>query len=181
MSADYVMIGGFLGAGKTTAVLALAEWLATRGRRVGLITNDQSVGLVDTTVAASHGFAVEEITGGCFCCRFTDLLDAVQTVLAQEPDVLLCEPVGSCTDMAATVLNPMRRFYRDQFRIAPFTVLADPQRVRENVLQEEKAPFAPEVGFIFDRQLAEADVIARLDRLLAARQVSLQLIHAVAG
>jgi transglutaminase-like putative cysteine protease len=42
----YVMIGGFLGAGKTTAILRLAEHLVRRQLRVGLITNDQSVDLV---------------------------------------------------------------------------------------------------------------------------------------
>ena len=47
-SARYVMIGGFLGAGKTTAILKLAEHLKNKGKRVGLITNDQSVDLVDT-------------------------------------------------------------------------------------------------------------------------------------
>ena len=50
MSADYVMVGGFLGAGKTTAMLRLAEHLTQRGQRVGLITNDQSQGLVDTSM-----------------------------------------------------------------------------------------------------------------------------------
>ena len=68
--ARYIMVGGFLGAGKTTAILRLAEMLRDDGQRVGLITNDQSVNLVDTAVLAAHGFPVEEITGGCFCCRF---------------------------------------------------------------------------------------------------------------
>jgi G3E family GTPase len=36
------MIGGFLGAGKTTAILKIAQHLRSRGQRVGLITNDQS-------------------------------------------------------------------------------------------------------------------------------------------
>ena len=60
----------------TTAILRMAEALDRSGRRVGLITNDQSVGLVDTTVLSAHGFPVEEITGGCFCCRFNSLVDA---------------------------------------------------------------------------------------------------------
>ena len=47
--ARYIMVGGFLGAGKTTAILRMAERCTASGRRVGLITNDQSVGLVDTT------------------------------------------------------------------------------------------------------------------------------------
>jgi signal recognition particle GTPase len=39
--ARYIMIGGFLGAGKTTAVSKLAAYLTKQGLRVGLITNDQ--------------------------------------------------------------------------------------------------------------------------------------------
>ena len=70
---DYVMVGGFLGAGKTTALLRLARHFTGRGRRVGLITNDQSQGLVDTTLVNASGYPVREITGGCFCCRFNSL------------------------------------------------------------------------------------------------------------
>src|ERR1041384_4754749 len=80
--ARYIMVGGFLGAGKTTAILRMAQAFAAQGRSVGLITNDQSVGLVDTAMLASHGFPVEEITGGCFCCRFNSLVDAADRLTA---------------------------------------------------------------------------------------------------
>ena len=73
--ARYIMIGGFLGAGKTTAVGKLAKRLADQGLRVGLITNDQGRNLVDTAMLRSQGFATEEIPGGCFCCRFNSLVD----------------------------------------------------------------------------------------------------------
>ena len=53
------MIGGFLGAGKTTSVGKLARWLCDRGLRVGLITNDQGSHLVDTTMLLARGFPVE--------------------------------------------------------------------------------------------------------------------------
>ena len=66
------MIGGFLGAGKTTSVAALAKHLSATGRTVGLITNDQGRELVDTAMLRSKGFATEEISGGCFCCRFNN-------------------------------------------------------------------------------------------------------------
>ena len=88
--ARYVMIGGFLGAGKTTAVARLARHITDRGRRVGLICNDQSSGLVDTTLLRSKGFPVEEITGGCFCCRFNSLLEAAESLTRDSrPDLFL--------------------------------------------------------------------------------------------
>src|SRR5437870_5862660 len=57
----YIMIGGFLGAGKTTSLVKLAARLIQQGRRVGLITNDQGSELVDTAMLRSKGFATEEI------------------------------------------------------------------------------------------------------------------------
>ena len=59
--ARYVMIGGFLGAGKTTAVSRLAAHLSAQGLRVGLITNDQGNQLVDTAMLVSRGNFEEEI------------------------------------------------------------------------------------------------------------------------
>ena len=56
-TARYVMIGGFLGAGKTTAIAELARRLTAQGKKVGLITNDQSSGLVDTKFAERFGGA----------------------------------------------------------------------------------------------------------------------------
>ena len=78
-SARYIMIGGFLGAGKTTSVMKLAQFLTARGVKVGLITNDQGVDMVDTAMLRSQGFPTEEIPGGCFCCRFNSLIDAAGT------------------------------------------------------------------------------------------------------
>src|SRR5438105_1978211 len=86
--ARYIMIGGFLGAGKTTAVARLAQYLDAQNLRVGLITNDQGSRLVDTTMLAARGFPVEEIVGGCFCCRFNSLMEAAARLSqAQRPDV----------------------------------------------------------------------------------------------
>src|SRR6266704_1227232 len=116
----YIMIGGFLGAGKTTSVARLARRLTDQGRRVGLITNDQGSGLVDTAMLRSRGFATEEIPGGCFCCRFHSLVEAAQHLTANSrPEVFIAEPVGSCTDLLATVTYPLRRLYGDDFTVAP--------------------------------------------------------------
>ena len=181
--ARYVMVGGFLGAGKTTAILRLARFLTEQGQRVGLITNDQSVGLVDTTLARAQGFPVEEITGGCFCCRFNTLMDAADRLnAATRPDVFIAEPVGSCTDLRAAVSYPLRRMYGDAFEIAPLSVLVDPLRALRVLGLEAGRSFSKKVLYVYDRQLAEADAIvvnkvdlldeARLERLrnaLAAR------------
>jgi len=160
MTADYVMVGGFLGAGKTTALLRLAEHFTGQGRRVGLITNDQSQGLVDTSIVESRGFPVEEITGGCFCCRFTSLTDAADKLTRDaSPEVFLAEPVGSCTDLRATVQYPLRRLYGDNCRVAPLSVLVDPKRAARVLGLEPGRTFSPKVQYVYEKQLEEADLI----------------------
>lgn len=154
-----IFTGGFLGAGKTTALGALARRLLQQGLTVGLVTNDQAANLVDTAIVKELGVPVAEVAGGCFCCRFDDLVDATEQILANNPDVLLGEPVGSCTDLAATVVAPMKFYYGDVFRVAPFSVLLDPLRVRELVLKEAETLFPEEVVYIFNKQLEEADII----------------------
>ena len=158
--ARYIMIGGFLGAGKTTAIAKLARYLTDEGLRVGLITNDQGSNLVDTTMLASRGFPVEEIAGGCFCCRFNSLTDAAQKLSAERrPDVFIAEPVGSCTDLVATVTYPLRRIYGNNFTIAPFSVMLDPVRALRILGLEDGAAFSEKVRYIYRKQLEEAHLI----------------------
>ena len=175
--ARYIMIGGFLGAGKSTAVLALARRLREEGLRVGLITNDQSIGLVDTTLMRSHGHDVEEIAGGCFCCRFDSLLEAAEKLSESDrPDVFIAEPVGSCTDLVATVSYPLRRIYGDKFTVAPLSVLVDPHRALRVLGLEEGRAFSKKVAYVYLKQLEEAEliVINKTDAIKPQRLLTLQ-------
>jgi G3E family GTPase len=179
--ARYVMIGGFLGAGKTTAVGKLAKRLSERGHRVGLITNDQGRNLVDTAMLRSQGFATEEIPGGCFCCRFNSLVDAAERLTANtRPEVFIAEPVGSCTDLAATVTYPLRRMYQDNFTVAPISVLLDPIRAQRVFGLARGGNFSEKVLYIYKKQIEEADlvVISKSD-LLNAKQLD-ELKRAIA-
>jgi hypothetical protein len=152
MEQTLVLVGGFLGAGKTTLMLAAAARLREAGRSVGVITNDQGGELVDTRLALANGFDTEEIGGGCFCCRFSDLVAAAGRL---RPDIILAEPVGSCTDLAATVLRPMRKLYGDRYRLAPLTVLVDPGCARKLLAADAD----PHLAYLFRKQLAEADLV----------------------
>ena len=175
--ARYYMIGGFLGAGKTTAVAALAQHLTQRGERVGLITNDQGSELVDTAMLRARGFSTEEIPGGCFCCRFNSLVDAANKLTeATKPDAFVAEPVGSCTDLIATVSYPLRRIYGNQFELAALTVLVDPVRAEQVFGMREGRKFSEKVLYIWRKQVEEADiiVIAKSDLLAANRLKALR-------
>jgi G3E family GTPase len=175
--ARFIMIGGFLGAGKTTAVGRLAARLTGQGLRVGLITNDQGRNLVDTTLLRARGFATEEIPGGCFCCRFDSLVEAANKLTVQSrPEIFIAEPVGSCTDLVATVTFPLRRLYGGEFTVAPVSVLVDPIRALRVFGVEEGGSFSEKVLYIYNKQLEEADlvVISKCDLLDQARLAALR-------
>jgi Ni2+-binding GTPase involved in maturation of urease and hydrogenase len=171
------MVGGFLGAGKTTAIAKFSRWLTDQGMRVGLITNDQGRQLVDTTILSARGFAVEEIPGGCFCCRFNSLVEAAQRLTkTSRPEVFIAEPVGSCTDLVATVSYPLRQLYGNHFSIAPLSVLVDPIRALRVFGLEGGGRFSDKVIYIYRKQLEEADlvVINKRDLLNEGQLVALR-------
>jgi len=194
---NFILLGGFLGAGKTTCLVALAEWLRGRGLRCGIITNDQGEGLVDTAVAregeaarlskvesggreldfgkSSYGASyVREITGGCFCCRAEELMAALRELeKAARPDVFLAEPVGSCTDLVATVLLPLEDVYPAGFRRAPMSVVLDGMRAWEQCFGRVRGGgFSKDVRYIYLKQMEEAEILVvnKADLLTAAQR-----------
>lgn len=149
------VVGGFLGAGKTTLILAAARELARRGLKSAVILNDQGDSLVDTQFARQNGLDAAEVTGGCFCCRFPDLMDSATALRVHSPNVIFAEPVGSCTDISNTVLRPLRETYSREYRLTPFTVCVDPARAREIA----SPGCNPHFAFLFRNQLNEADLV----------------------
>ena len=164
----FIMIGGFLGAGKTTTVGSLAKHFQDEGLRVGIVTNDQATDLVDTHTLRSQGFNVGEVAGACFCCNFNELTETSDQLRSdQQPDVILAEPVGSCTDLVATVVRPLQHLHQDQYEVAPYGVILKPSHGKRILSGEQNAGFSPKAAYIFEKQLEEADfvIINRIDQL----------------
>lgn len=147
MKPTVAIVGGFLGAGKTTLILKAARVLASRGQRVAVVMNDQGDDLVDSELARQHDVATSQVAGGCFCCRFPDLITALDDLDRHGPHILFAEAVGSCTDVVATTVLPLLRDYGHRYRIAPLTVLV------------HERPTGPDLEFLFDHQVAEADLV----------------------
>lgn len=170
-SIRFVMLGGFLGAGKTTTIARLARHYQQQGRKVGIVTNDQATDLVDTNSLRAQGFDVGEVPGACFCCNFNKLTDTVGELEASaRPDLILAEPVGSCTDLVATVVRPLQQLYGATFDVAPYAVLLKPSHGSRILRGESQGGFSPQAAYIFTKQLEEADliVINRIDELSPA-------------
>lgn len=165
--ARFLLVGGFLGAGKTTAIGQLVKHYQEQGLKVGVVTNDQADGLVDTGNLRGQGVTVEEVSGACFCCKFNDLTDKLERLEAnQRPDIFLAEPVGSCTDLVATVVEPLRAIYAGQLQVGPYSVLFKPSHGKR-VLAGQNSGFSEKAAYIFRKQLEEADILCinRADEL----------------
>jgi Ni2+-binding GTPase involved in maturation of urease and hydrogenase len=166
----FLMLGGFLGAGKTTTIARLARHYQSRGLKVGIVTNDQATDLVDTNSLRAQGFDVGEVPGACFCCNFNKLTETVgQLEKSARPDIVLAEPVGSCTDLVATVVRPLQQLFNATFDVAPYAVLLKPSHGGRILRCDERGGFSPQAAYIFKKQLEEADliVINRIDELTA--------------
>src|SRR5919202_1783131 len=160
-----IVAGGFLGAGKTTALISLAQALERTGKRSAVIMNDQGEQLVDTALGRARQLPVAEVTGGCFCCRFDDLVSATVGLAERSAvDVVLAEAVGSCADLTATVIRPLRGYFGERFQVAPLTVFVEPRRIRELRAPEHAGGL---ISYLFEMQLQDAQllVLTKLDML----------------
>lgn len=156
---QFMMIGGFLGAGKTTLISRLARQLQAEGKHVCIVTNDQAAGLVDTELLKSQGHEVNEVAGSCFCCNFDGLTDAMEEFeQRRRPDVILAEPVGSCTDLVATIALPLMERMGEKFLQSPYAVVLKPNHGKK-ILSGAGGGFSEKAEYIFRKQLEESELI----------------------
>ncbi|MDR1397268.1 MAG: MIP family channel protein [Desulfarculales bacterium] len=158
MQTDLILVGGFLGAGKTTFLNRISKYLAAGGKKTGLITNDQASALVDTAFLSSDNGRVAEVSGSCFCCNYNGFMEAAHSLRRAGADTIIAEPVGSCTDLSATIIQPLKDKGADIFKIYPLSVFVDPFRLSE-ILLGNLSGLHPSAVYIVLKQLEEADLV----------------------
>lgn len=150
-----VQISGFLGSGKTTAMIKIATALSNRhGKRVAIIVNEIGSAPVDAKVLEGHGLKVAELGGGCICCEL--LISLAETLSAlsvsAHPDMVLIEPTGvSVPDQVKEGIKLGRS--KAPMEAGPAVVLLDA------LLEEGLIEGDAEENFIL-RQVADADIVA---------------------
>ncbi len=173
---DLYLVGGFLGSGKTTAIIEASRQLISRGIKVGVITNDQGKYLVDTAFFKLESIPAVEVTGGCFCCNYDDLNDHILQLIADlSPDVIFAESVGSCADIVATVIKPLLTLGADTIQPANFSVFVD-GRLLSIWLEGLPMPFSEDVVYIFEQQMEEGGLLVVNKKDLLTPE-ELALIH----
>jgi len=89
-------IAGFLGSGKTTALMKIVVELMKRNNKVAIVVNDVGDISVDAKFVEAHGLKVKEISGGCICCQIAGSFAETIAKLYDNyhPDIVIVEPSG---------------------------------------------------------------------------------------
>lgn len=152
-----VLTGGFLGSGKTTAIRQACSWLYGNGRLAAVVTNDQGIQLVDSKYIQAEKIPVCEVVNGCFCCNYPELDQHLDHLTQQyKPEIIFAESVGSCTDLIATVVNPLLQFKPETELVVSIFVDA---LVLLKLARNGKLEFDATVQYIYEKQLEEADLL----------------------
>jgi G3E family GTPase len=172
------LIGGFLGSGKTTAIVKACQLLMNQGKKVAVITNDQGDQQVDSELVKSLGISSREVSNGCFCCKYDQLRDHLWSLReGDRPDFVFAESVGSCTDLIATIVKPLYEEKSDLGIVA--SVFAD-AALLISVVEGRSSFLNDSVQYIYKKQLEEADLlIVNKTDLVTASQLSTieQILH----
>lgn len=168
------VITGFLGVGKSTAILHLLKHKPTDEHWAVLVNEFGKIG-IDGTLLEQDGVAIKEVPGGCMCCAAgLSVQVGLNALLARaRPDRFLIEPTG---------IGHPRQIIRQLSR-SPFDsvldmraciTLVDPRhlqdnRYTENEYYKEQLEIADVLVANKTDQCSESD-IASFDRLVETRQ-----------
>jgi G3E family GTPase len=156
-SLPLTIIGGFLGAGKTTVLNQLL--VKPHGRRLVVLVNDFGSINIDAALVSSRTEDVIGLTNGCACCNVSgDLTRALIDIAQQEeaPDAIVLEASGLAEPggiAQIALMNPA-------IRVDGMVSLVDAVTLKERATD-------PQTRALFRNQLAAADllVLSKIDLL----------------
>ncbi len=125
------LVLGFLGAGKTTAILNLMKQKPDGERWAVLVNEFGEVG-IDGAMLSNHGVSVKEVPGGCMCCvsGLPMQMGLNSLISFSRPDRLFIEPTG--LGHPAQVIETLTgEFYRDVLNLSTSVCLVDPRRLED--------------------------------------------------
>jgi G3E family GTPase len=145
-----LVIGGFLGSGKTTAILNLGKYLSENNYRVAIIVNEIGEVGLDGDVISKYGFDATELTSGCICCSLkTDLRYTVTTLYNNyNPDILIIEPTGIA--FPNVIRNEVNLMNLDDVEFAPLVTFIDGSRFKQ---------LMKEIRHFSQRQIIDAEIL----------------------
>jgi G3E family GTPase len=96
-----LIFGGFLGSGKTTALMQMARYIvdhstSDKENKVMILENEIGEIGIDDTFLRGGGFQVDNLFSGCACCTVSgELVSAVVRIMKEyDPEWLIVETTG---------------------------------------------------------------------------------------
>ncbi len=122
-----LLLGGFLGSGKTSVLLPLAKYLTKSGSKVAIIENEIGDISIDGYTMKNEGMQVKELFAGCICCTLgLELEKGIKELAeAESPDWIIIEATGVAYPSAITG-NIAGKIDTDLLRTV---ILADAERL----------------------------------------------------
>ena len=139
-----IVLGGFLGSGKTTILMKIANSFIGKGNKVAVLVNDIGEIGVDGKTLAAEGYNTTELPDGCVCCSLkSELQVAVRKIaLDIKPDVMLIEPTGlALPSKIKETLNDSEELFSDMPRFDEPEIIGVVDAVRFPVFAAKKETF----------------------------------------
>lgn len=168
MTTKYMIVSGFLGAGKTTTMIAMARNINERLRSQGqpghaaVIANDLGAkNLVDADFTRTADVDISEITGDCICYVTEDLVTAIDRLAQAGANIVISDIPGAGVGALDHVYLTLKDEYPGRFDLLPLTCLVDPMRLRMMLPGDARRDIhlPEEMRFLLNAQLLEADLI----------------------
>ncbi|GHD44160.1 GTPase, G3E family [Marinobacter persicus] len=158
------LILGFLGVGKTTAILDLFRQKPACERWAVLVNEFGEVG-IDGAMLEVEGAFVREVPGGCMCCvaGLPMQIGLNQLIHRARPDRLFIEPTG--LGHPSRILDTLTsEHYQNVLTLGPVLTLVDPRKLEDPRVLENVQ---------FRDQVAAADIlVANKTDLCSAQQLA---------
>ncbi len=145
-----MIIGGFLGSGKTTTILRISRQLNDAGKKTAIIVNEIGEIGLDGDILTSPGIITEELTSGCICCTLRISMQYTLQTLEEEfmPDIVIIEPTGIA--FPGQIREEIETMGLSELSFAPIATLVDPGRFGTE---------AKEIPRFIETQIKEAEIL----------------------
>lgn len=171
MSLPVTIIGGYLGAGKTTLVNHVLRH--AEGKRLAVLVNEFGALPIDEDLIEAQDDNIISIAGGCVCCSYgNDLIQALLDLSKLEPvpDHVLLEASGVALPGAIAASVSLLGGYQ----LDGIVVLADAETIQSRADD-------PYMGDTIMRQLTDADIVLLNKSDLVAPEALAQTNEWLAG
>jgi G3E family GTPase len=146
---EILIMGGFLGSGKTTIIKQLIRGLVNDGKTCAVVENEIGDVGIDDILIGEAGMEVTPLFGGCVCCQITgDLMAAVRRIENEiAPDWVVVEMTGLA--LMDSIRDAFKEYGRPSLKIHTASVV-DMSRWKH---------LMGALAIVFDGQVEGADVV----------------------